>query len=1346
MKTRRILYNFLAAVLSAMLACHADGASAAESWLSFRHINSSNGLAHNTAPSITQDAAGYLWIATHDGLNRYDSQSIKVYRHITGDSLSLPSSKVLRTVTDSAGNLWALTPEALSKYVRETDSFRNFPLPAGTVGADLLPVSDSEILLATDNGLYSFDTATGKTAAADFGPETAGQPVTRLGRDGAALYIGTGKGLWRADPADRKASRVTEAGNYPVNEIYASGGVVWIGTEGDGAYHKEAGENRFGKFTGIPSDARFVRAFRHDNAGRLWIGTFNGLYVWNPADGSRFHIPSISDKADRDISECLNQSSVLTIFRDNQGGMWVGTYYGGIDYTHPLRNQFRSLRRDHSNHRLNDNIVSCMKEAPDGEILIGTNSGGVNIYNPKTNTYRHITTANGLASNDVKSVRAERSSDRIFIGVNHGGLAVADLKTLKISRTLLPGQDIYDMRTAVDSDHLWICAINGLYYADPANGETRQVVADTEGNPVLSDEITDLYRDRQNRLWVSGAKGVTIYREEPGGRLTRLPLLDKFPEIATAHVNAVGQSRSTDETRVSTRDGLFLIAPDFKTARHLTTADGLPNNIVYGALEDRGGNLWISTNRGLSQYDPQSGRFRNYSGADYLPFNQFNPKSYLLTRDGRMYFGGVRGIINFDPANITPNPYSPAPRISGIRLFDKPVKPGDKTGILSGSAESASEIELKPDQSMVAFDFTVCNFANGRSQHFAYRLEGYDKDWLETTGTRSTDYRNLPPGDYTLRVKAANSDGQWSEVTSLKVKVLPRWHQLWWVRLLMLLAGAGIIAALVRHFTRRRLERERLEFERRDIERRQEVNDMKVNFFVNMSHELRTPLTLILLPATELLEQKRNEPKVADKLETIRANTLRILGTINQMLDYQRAENGMFALRVSPQDINLLARQEFAIYRQAAQHHGIDFRLDASVGDGPVCVDPSYISIIIGNLLSNSFKHTPDNRSITLSAALADDGKSLVIRVSDTGEGIAPDKLPHIFERFYKATETGFGSGIGLSLVKRLVELHHGTITVESAVGEGTTFSVTLPAVPEAYSPDETADTRSGNNPPDAAPSYVTPETSPSAYEPDPSDEKTKADGPGKPTILLADDNADIIKYMSEALAPSYRVLTAPNGAEALKTLEVEEVDMVITDVMMPVMDGVQLCKAVKRNLRTSHIPVVMLSAKSDVRDQLEAMKVGADDYLPKPFSMPLLIGKITNRLRTRARAISYYSSSTVIEPAKMALNPLDEEFLTNALKVVEKNLDNSEFTTENFAREMLVSRTNLHMKLKALTGESANEFIRRNRMNRALELLKSGRHTVAEVSAMTGYSTPSYFSTSFKKFFGELPSDFTRQ
>lgn len=1321
------------------------GAYGAEPWLAFKHINSENGLSHNTVPSIAQDSAGYVWLATHDGLNRNYNHRTKVYRHVAGDSTSLPSDEVVRVTSDPRGRLWVLTPGAVSLYSRERDNFSNYMLPSGIDAKDMLPVGDDEIMVGGTGGVYSFSPSSGAVRRVGMGTAFDGASVLSLGRAGSVIYIGTRRGAWQADVTARRAVRIESDSRAQVNQIYTSpAGEVWIGTEGDGILRRRPGDNRFERvssFGDAKIDTRYVRAFSHDRDGRIWIGTFKGLYVGNPADSTMFHVPSISDKDGGDISERLNQASILCVFMDSQGGMWVGTHHGGVDYSHPQRNQFRSMRRDSGLRRLNDNTVTCMKEADNGEILIGTGSGGVNIYNPRTNTYRHLTKADGLATNDILAVRARKAYPDLVIGMNHGGLAVADLGSLRILRTILPGADVYDMRTAVDRHSLWVCTPDGLYYADPVTGATRRVVTDDTGAPIPSVDLTDLYGDKSSRLWISGKKGLSVYSERPGGVLKRITLLDKFPRVASAHVNAVGESPTRGEIFVSTRDGLYIISPDFSEARLLTTADGLPNNIVYGVLEDRNGDLWVSTNHGISHIDRATGETRNYSGADYLPFNQFNPKSYVRTKDGRIYFGGVRGIISFDPANISANPFSPVPQIVGLRIFDKPVQPGDGSGVLGTTIETADAVTLGPEQSMVGFDFAVCNYADGRHARFAYRLAGYDPDWFETGSYSSADYRNLPPGDYTFQLKAANSDGVWSDVRELRVKVLPRWYQLWWVRALGMVALAAIIFVVVRAFTRRKLARERLEYERRDIERRQEVNDMKVNFFVNMSHELRTPLTLILMPVTELLEQKRSEPRVVDKLETIRANTLRILDIINQILDYQRAENGMFGLNVSPQDINSLIRREYDMYRQAATYHNIDFRLESTVGDTPVSVDPSYISIIAGNLLSNSFKHTPDGRSITVSLSLSDDGRDLVIRVSDTGEGIAADKLPHIFDRFYKATETGYGSGIGLSLVHRLVELHHGTITVESTPGEGTCFTVTLPARAEDYAPEET------HNDSAEHPMSHTAMLDGAEYVVDDDGETPAAsdDSSGeKPRILVVDDNPGILKYMSEALAPTYQVLKATGGAEALEIMENESVDMVITDVMMPGVDGVQLCRSIKRNLRTSHIPVVMLSAKSEVRDQLEALKVGADDYLPKPFSMPLLLGKIANRLRTRARAISYYTSSTTaLEPAKMALNPLDEEFLTNAVKVVEQHMDDSEFTTDRFAREMLVSRTNLHMKLKALTGESANEFIRRQRMNRALELLRSGRHTVAEVSAMVGYGTPSYFSTSFKKFFGELPSDY---
>lgn len=1305
-------------------------AAASDSWVTFRHIGLSSGLSHTTVPSITQDSVGYIWMATHDGLNRFDGYSFRIYRHAADETRSLADNVVRQVEVDSVGTLWIVTGRALSRYDRQADRFDNYTVD-GKKDVEfnfVLPIDSSTLAVATSAGIYAFDIAAGSfspVAMSDAG-------ISSLARMGDTLYAGTSRGLYRYDRATGEMVPVDGATGMPVNALYADrNNRLWIGTEGHGLLVHDCVRR-----TTATADARlsrFVRSLDMDASGRLWVGTFEGLYVYDVARGDVRAFKASGHRADGRLS----QSSVRSIFADRDGGVWLGTYFGGVNYYHPLQNRFRNIAENPGQNSLNDNVISCIVRGSDGLIYIGTNAGGLNIFNPADGSYRHITPAEGLRSNDVKAVYVDSAANRIYIGSHLGGLSVFDLRNLRHIETHARPTDVYAIAPA-QGGGLWLGTLDGLYRYDTASGKISAVDKDASGRPIPVNKITDIYRDLDGYLWLSGERGLAVYDSrlaQPSDRD-----LAYCQELEIAYINNVYQSPTRRDYWISTRDGLYMLSPDFKEVKRFAVADGLPNDIVYGVLEDYNGDMWMSTNNGLSKYDRTTREFHNYSERDYLTHNQFNPKAFALMPDGRMYFGGVNGLVTFMPSEIERNPTSPRPVITGVRLFGKPLEPGDESGVLKKTMECARQIILKPDQSMITIDFTVCNYSSGEHNTYAYRLEGYDDEWFDSGEVRSATYRNLPPGKYVFQVRAANNDGVWSPVRSLIVRVLPHWYQTWLARLLFALFIVGAVFVLFRYFTQRRLREQQQEYDRRDAERRQEINDMKVNFFVNMSHELRTPLTLILLPVTELIEQKRNDPKVFGKLETIRRNTLRILNIINQILDYQRAENGMFRLKVSPMDLNAFITDELSIYRQAAAHKNISCSFDSTIADRLVPLDASYLSIIIGNLLSNAFKHTPAGGEVKVAASFDDTSERLVIRISDTGEGIGADKLAHIFDRFYKVDENSYGSGIGLSLVKRLVDLHHGSITVSSRPGMGTEFTILLPALESAYSEDERDSTRQ-SCPSDTREVYVPDDYT--AAEPDSRDADAQA--ADRATILLVDDNETILKYMSDALAPSYNVLTAENGTKALDVLSSANIDMVITDVMMPETDGIQLCRSIKRNLRTSHIPVMMLSAKSDVKDQLDAMKVGADDYLPKPFSMPLLLGKIANRFRTRARAIKYYANTTDVEPARMGMNPLDEEFLNNAIKTVEAHMDDSEFTTDGFAREMLMSRSNLHLKLKALTGESANEFIRRIRMNKALELLKSGRYNVAEVSSMVGYGTPSYFSTSFKKFFGGLPSEYTK-
>ena len=532
-----------------------------------------------------------------------------------------------------------------------------------------------------------------------------------------------------------------------------------------------------------------------------------------------------------------------------------------------------------------------------------------------------------------------------------------------------------------------------------------------------------------------------------------------------------------------------------------------------------------------------------------------------------------------------------------------------------------------------------------------------------------------------------------------------------------------------------------LEIERRDKEHQEEINQMKMRFFINISHELRTPLTLILTPLQEIIN-KISDRWTRNQLEYIQRNANRLLHLVNQLMDYRRAELGVFELKAKKGNAHQLIQDNFLFYDKLARHKKITYTLHSELEDKEVLFDANYLELIVNNLLSNAFKYTESGQSITVT--LKEENGQLLLQVSDTGIGIPINKQGKIFERFYQIESEHVGSGIGLSLVQRLIELHHGRIELDSEENKGSTFSVYLPQDLSVYKPSELASNDELNEEEQV---YST--NSKAMYFIDTEkveNESVESGDKKRGTILIVEDNNEIRRYLSNGLADLFNTLEAGNGEEALEKLKDNEVDVIVTDVMMPVMNGIKLCKNVKQNIRTCHIPVIILSAKTDIKDQMEGLQMGADDYIPKPFSLAILTTKIQNMMRTRRRMLEKYAKSLEVEPEKITFNAMDEALLKRAMAIVEKNMDNIEFSTDEFAREMNMSRSNLHLKLKAITGESTIDFIRKIRFNEAAKLLKDGRYTVAEVSTMVGFNTPSYFATSFKKYFGCLPTEYIKK
>ena len=654
-----------------------------------------------------------------------------------------------------------------------------------------------------------------------------------------------------------------------------------------------------------------------------------------------------------------------------------------------------------------------------------------------------------------------------------------------------------------------------------------------------------------------------------------------------------------------------------------------------------------------------------------------------------------------------------------------------------------NRITLSSSQNSFAISFVVSNYIAGKHNTFTYKLEGYDNVWYKQNDISLVSYSNLPAGDYTFCIKAANNDGKWNEEPAiLHIHILPVWYSTWWALSLFALSFALLVFGIVRFFWLRKSMQAEIRMERLDKEKREEISQMKIRFYVNISHELRTPLTLIVAPLQELLDRISGHWE-HERLLYVQRNTNRLLHLVNQLMDFRRAELGIFELRAVYSNAYKRILNCFMNYESLSKRKDIDYNFYTELQDKNVLFDENYLDLIANNLLSNAFKYTEVGESITVKLYI--EGDNLVLQVIDTGIGIPLEKQEKIFERFYQVENGREGSGIGLSLVQRLVELHHGRIILQSEVGKGSTFTIYLPQDESVYTQEELLG-GSGNEgeqrvySTNANDIYIGDDEK--LGEEDSTDEVNGKRG----TILVVEDNRELRRYLVNGLSALFDMLETENGQKALDILKDKDVDLIITDVMMPIMDGVRLCKLVKQNLRTCHIPVYMLSAKVDIKYQLEGLQVGADDYIAKPFSMEVLRTKILNMLRTRYRIFERYSNMTEIKPEKLTNNTMDEELLRKAIAIVEKNMDNVEFSTEQFAREMNMSRSNLHLKLKAITGKSAIDFIHKIRFNRACQLLKEGKYTVSEISFMVGYNTPSYFAARFKKYIGCLPTEYGKK
>lgn len=1313
----------------------------------FRGISVDNGLSQSTVYTILQDTLGFMWMATQDGLNRYDGDTFTVYRPSKGDKTSLQSNYIRSIYLDHKGLLWVGGNQGVSRYDYASNSFQNykFPRKPGEWYISSIVQDAGKLIWASSSAgeIFYLDAATEQFKQVNYDPSAYGiKSVTRLTMLKNTLLVGTDVGLFKMNAAAKKLTAVNLGVSKPrINELFIDGQWLWAGTEGHGLIKYNINDGTSVSYRHIPGSAgsladNDVRGISKDAQNNLWLGTFKGLSILNLKDNT---VENYYHQAS--IPYTINQNSVRCVYRDKQNGIWMGTFYGGINYYHHKDIKFNLLNQNTGALSLNDQVVNVIKQDSRGDFWIGTNDKGLNYWNRKAGTIKYYTYKESgqgaLSSNNIKSIAFDPSG-KLLVGTHNEGLNYLDPAsgTSRVYKHKAddPKSIAGNMVYALLKDHqnrIWVGTRTGLDQFNIAEQSFTHIYMDKAGKRLTSDEVTYLLEDAKKRIWIGTTNGVNLFYPDN-------QLFDTFTGdlLSNDVVSCIAEDHK-NRIWVGTRDGLNLFDENTRTFVTFNTRKDFLKGTIYGIQADDDGFLWISTNKGLVKFNPDTRKIQVFDNKDGLQNNQFNLYAFCKAADGMMLFGGINGISYFYPKALKQEPLKLKLTFTGLEVFNKAVVPSDSYDVLDQHIDQAKKLTFKHEFKQFTIFFNAFNYISTNKTKYQYKLDGFDNDWQLTDNVAKASYTNLQPGKYVFHVKAIGPQGESSALKSLDIVILPPWWNSNWFYLLMTLLAAAAAYAAYRIVSERIRTLHQLKMERMEREKVDSINQMKMEFFTNVSHEFRTPLTLILAPLEEIMSKPVTDKPLRKHHELMLLNARRLYHLVDQLFEFKKTEMGTKKLVVSKADIVSFIHEAYSSFVTLSEKNKIKYTFRSTEARLPFYFDKDSVEKILFNLLSNAFKYTQEGGSVMVEFARKNN--DAVIKVSDTGIGIDVQHLERIFDRFYQVNgqEMNLGSGVGLAFTKRLVELHHGSITVESALGKGTVFTVIIPLADEQYDADQHTEH------PRYELSIENDVTDDTEVEEDLTVPETPGEGLEKERLMVVDDNTEIVDYLKNYFSSTYQVIVAYDGKEALGLLEEELVDLIICDVMMPELDGIHFCKKIKQNIQTCHIPVILLTAKNETNHQIKGLEVGADDYVTKPFSIALLEAKLQNISRSRKRLKEYYSASKEIIPENIAFNTLDEDFLREAIAIIEAHIAESDFSVDKFSRKIGMSRSNLYLKLKAITGESATDFIKRIRFKKAVELMESRQYTIAQVAYMSGFNSPSYFSTAFRQYYDCGPTEY---
>lgn len=1316
--------------------------------LSFDFYSQENGLSNNQIHCALQDKEGWMWFGTSQGVCRFDGYKFTVFKNNPEDSASLEGNLVRTIFEDHKGQLWVGTENGgLNKFNREKETFqhyfnrgKNAVLKDATVTSIGEDVSGT-LWVGTDNYLYRIDEESKLTRIKpDNIPDFSSYfRVVRADKTGR-IWVGTGIGLFVYDPQKNLAEKISlpnlPGTNQEIWDItFENDQTAWIGTYAGGLYLVDVASHKAVHLVIDPENERSntVRAISQDRSGKFWIGTRGGLYIYEKNKGTvAFYCHD-----EREPRSLVN-NSVQCITHDRKGDVWIGTR-NGIDFLIEERQNIHGYKAMPGDDRyLNSSEIYTFWIDPSGNIWVGTESGGINILNRHTGRFTYMVpnhgNPNSVSRNCIKAL-LDDGKNNLWIGTFLGGLDLLNLPTGRFTHYRHNAEDpasISDDRVWAllkdSKDNIWVGTSMGVDKFDPL---AKSFIHYT--NLVNNQQVNWIHEDSDHDIWI-GATDVIIYNPETH-KITRI-------EEATRNMLQDSKGRLWLATM---NNGLALVSKEKGILRYYTEKNGLANNQTLAILEDNEHFLWISTTNGLSKFDPSTEGFHNFSQKNGFQNNQFTYGAAYKSASGELLFGGISGFNIFDPSKIKSGDYLAPIVITDLKIFNKSVKIGSrKKDILTKSITETREIDLKHSQNSITLDFASFDYANNLGLQYSYILEGFDKDWNEPSVSRSATYTNLDPGEYHFRVKTVSIDRRENNSGPvLTIIVSPPYWQTWWFRALIFISIFGLLYVVFNFILNKEKLKNDLVLERMKAKKLHELDMMKLRFYTNISHEIRTPLTLILGPLEKLRNGSLPQTEIKGHVDVMYRNATQLHQLINQLLDFRKLETGNLKINLSRGDMVSFLEGIVRSFDDFAREKEITLKFNSLKKEIVTGFDADKLAKIMNNLLSNAFKFTGKGGKITVNVSLVFDsdenepvGESadrqmVEISVKDTGVGISESNLERIFSRFFQVEgNTQSGTGIGLALTRELVKLHKGKIFVVSKPGRGSKFTVQLPF----------EDVASRELAVKEEPQYRVEAVQ---HEPDADESVNEQIAAGRKIMLVVDDNADVRYFIKSHFQLSYHVIEAANGLEGWNTTLKTIPDIVITDVMMPEIDGFELCRKIRKDERTSHIPILLLTALGSREHEIEGLSAGADDFITKPFDLVLLQTKVENIISVRQSLKQKYAGEMLLQPSNVMLTSPDERFLQKAIEVVEKYISDPDLDIERFAIEIGVSRMQLYRKLNAMTEMTVKEFIRNIRLKRAAQMLVQKKLNVSEIAYAVGFKDLSHFRKCFRQEFGMSATDY---